>query len=720
MSRRLLRPAFLLLAAIPAAAQAPSSLTVRVQIGSVISNVDNNGTLNFAADQMGGTVSAALTILNRGGNTITVNSLELTGSTDFILQNANDLPLTLGPGQSFLLGVRYVPSTSQRTAARLALGYTEVRLNQTFVLNFTGSAPELVISYTPPGGNATPLLANGVLVFPQTLVDTTATAAVSLLNRGTATGFVNGVAVSGSAFQLTGAPLPNTPVDPGREVRFNIQFTPRQLEQASGVLTVEAFGQRLSFTLQGTGAGPVYAYEALSESGGSAVAPNQVISVADTAVGERSSVLIRVRNTGNADGKISAIAVQGPAFQLTDVPFLPVTLAPDQSLQFTLIFAPKEPGRSTGKLRIGDASFDLAATALGPILNYAYLNGPVSTSVSPGGTINLTPAAVGRSSSVRFVITNTGTTAAAITAIALPSANNVFSLSDVPALPVEVAPGSSLSFGIQFNPIALGTVTAPLRIDSQTFTVAGIGTSPAPLPDFRFEGPAGTLEPMQQPAVGIVLANPYPLRVNGTLTLAFNSEVFANDPTVQFATGGRTVSFTIPPNATRAIFPGNATSIRLQTGTVAGSIVLTPSFQTEGGVDLTPANPLQHTIVIPLAPPRILSALVTNKTTNGFTLQISGYATSRSVTQIELQFTPIAGETLANNRLTLNVETTFLAWYQSQASQQFGSLFTASVPITLTGDVSGQNLNLSDTLQAVAVTLSNRQGTSNAVTVGLR
>jgi hypothetical protein len=35
----------------------------------------------------------------------------------------------------------------------------------------------------------------------------------------------------------------------------------------------------------------------------------------------------------------------------------------------------------------------------------------------------------------------------------------------------------------------------------------------------------------------------------------------------------------------------------------------------------------------------------------------------------------------------LNVESSFLAWYQTLASQQFGSLFTVTIPFTLAGDV---------------------------------
>ena len=42
-------------------------------------------------------------------------------------------------------------------------------------------------------------------------------------------------------------------------------------------------------------------------------------------------------------------------------------------------------------------------------------------------------------------------------------------------------------------------------------------------------------------AIGVTLASPYPLPITGTLTLAFASSAFVDDPAIQFATGGRTL-----------------------------------------------------------------------------------------------------------------------------------------------------------------------------------
>jgi len=98
---------------------------------------------------------------------------------------------------------------------------------------------------------------------------------------------------------------------------------------------------------------------------------------------------------------------------------------------------------------------------------------------------------------------------------------------------------------------------------------------------------------------------------------------------------------------------------------------------------------------------------------------VTGYATGRSITQIDVQFTPVAGEVVGTTKVSLNVDASFTAWYQSAASQAFGSQFTVTLPFTFAGDVVNVT-NETDTVQAVAVTLTNRQGASASQSVSLK
>ena len=73
--------------------------------------------------------------------------------------------------------------------------------------------------------------------------------------------------------------------------------------------------------------------------------------------------------------------------------------------------------------------------------------------------------------------------------------------------------------------------------------------------------------------------------------------------------------------------------------------------------------------------------------------------------------------------MSLNVDTTFSAWYQSTASQAFGSQFTVTLPLTLQGDLAADLTNittLTAAIQSVSVTLTNNQGVSSAMIVALQ
>jgi hypothetical protein len=153
---------------------------------------------------------------------------------------------------------------------------------------------------------------------------------------------------------------------------------------------------------------------------------------------------------------------------------------------------------------------------------------------------------------------------------------------------------------------------------------------------------------------------------------------------------------------------------------VAGTLTLTPAVNTtDGGILLTPANPPQFNMTVAQTAPRILGVTLGAKTTTTITVIVSGYATNRSVTQLQLNFTPTSGETVSTTQITLPAEAAFIGYYNGAASAAFGSLFSVTIPLTLAGDLKNVT-QVSDTIQSVSVTLTNRIGTSAAASLALR
>ncbi|MBK5294573.1 MAG: choice-of-anchor D domain-containing protein [Acidobacteriia bacterium] len=684
------------------------------------SEIADGGTVTMAAPAIGQPVAASLTFTNQTTttNTATFNFVQLTGSSDFTISSVPDAPFPVTPRGTFGVQINYQPTTSARTTARLALNYAAGTTVSTIVVNLVGIAPEFSYSYTPQGGNASIVVPGGNITLPATAIDATSNAIVTVTNRGTSQGTIQSIAVSGANFGLVGAPLTGTVVEPGRDIRFTVTYTAKTLDAARGSLGVETSTGRASFNLEASGNGPNFTYQVIREDAASDVRPGQSVPLPDTLINEKSSVVFRIRNTGNIEGRITTISASGTGFTLTEVPLLPLTVPAGGSTAFTINFSPTSPGRAFGRLRVGNDDFDLSGNALGSTLSYAFLINGVSTAVANNGTVIFTPAPVGSNSNLKFLISNTGTAPTSVASIGLSAASTVFSLANLPNLPVSLAPGASTIFDVSFAPAVQGSSTATLKVDTLAFTLSGAGNAPPPLPAYRFEGASGAQGPLQQPAVSLTLASNYPLPLSGALTLAFNSAVGVNDPSVQFSTSGRTVAFTIPANSTRAIFANSSDQVRVQTGSVAGTITLTPSFLTDGGINLTPVAPSSLNLTVAAAAPRVLTLASTLRTANSISLLVSGLATSRSVTQIEISFTAVTGETVGTTRLTIPVESSFLGWYQSAAAVPFGSLFTATVPLTFTGDVTAVT-SPSDTIQSVSVTLTNALGTSPAVSLTL-
>lgn len=96
---------------------------------------------------------------------------------------------------------------------------------------------------------------------------------------------------------------------------------------------------------------------------------------------------------------------------------------------------------------------------------------------------------------------------------------------------------------------------------------------------------------------------------------------------------------------------------------------------------------------------------------NGLAIQITGYATSRTITLGKFRFTGRAGSNLPSADIPVDMTAAAQAWFASGASARFGSQFLLNQPFQIQGDVS--------TIESVTVTLSNSDGDSTEVTTAL-
>ena len=198
--------------AVSASAQTiPFQLVVTQGQSSV--TVQSGGSVSFMA-AVGGSQTAQVIATYTGSGQVTISQQPgVYGSTAFTANIAATLPLTLNPGANVAITVTFTPTTATQSTAQLDIPYVETvptttTNTNTITLALQGIAPAFMLSYDLLTNlNVVHLQPGGTIPFPATLVGTTAQAALSITNTGSASGTVTGINFSGSAFLPLGIPV---------------------------------------------------------------------------------------------------------------------------------------------------------------------------------------------------------------------------------------------------------------------------------------------------------------------------------------------------------------------------------------------------------------------------------------------------------------------------------------------------------------------------------
>ena len=235
---------------------------------------------------------------------------------------------------------------------------------------------------------------------------------------------------------------------------------------------------------------------------------------------------------------------------------------------------------------------------------------------------------------------------------------------------------------------------------SFSLTISQPAASPVPT-TLSISALPNTATSAQQVPFGVTLSSSYSKAVKGQVTLSFQPAASAarDDPSIQFSTGGRSVSFNVPAGTTRAVFPSN--TMALQTGTVAGTISLNLTS------DLPGAN-IGQSVTVAVATPVITSATVLS-TSSGFQVEIAGFSNSRKLTSASFHFSAKSGQAVQTGDLTVSVASAASQWYSSSGSTAFGGQFLLTVPFTV-------QQGASTGLASVSVQVQNDAGDSESAT----
>jgi len=262
-----------------------------------------------------------------------------------------------------------------------------------------------------------------------------------------------------------------------------------------------------------------------------------------------------------------------------------------------------------------------------------------------------------------------------------------------------------------------GTFTVSTAGDSNTVNNLVADNTPiAHLTSVSFtpSSPSQLWQSGLQASTGLKMNSPFPHALTGTMTLAFvpGSSVPFDDPSIQFSTGGRQVTYTFPPNSTQAVIAENS-AVGIQTGTVAGTLTLSATIQSPGTVQ--PPSVPSIVSVLPLQTPIVTK--ITKDTQSGLAVLIVLMSNTRDLNSVTFTFgtTPsvklncgsLAGCSVNGTSITFDIQSLFSAWYAADVT--YGGASTLRVPIVIDGSLVG-NVNVS---------VRNSRGPSNTLSFPL-
>ena len=259
--------------------------------------------------------------------------------------------------------------------------------------------------------------------------------------------------------------------------------------------------------------------------------------------------------------------------------------------------------------------------------------------------------------------------------------------------------------------VVVTVIDSALKSAQNNFTLT---VNLPPVSTITVSGLPDTANAASQYPLQVTLSAAYSAAITGQLIIGFQANSGLGDSTIQFSTGGTTAGFNIPAGSTSATFVDSngiaVSQLQIQTGTVAGTISLSVSNLRAAGVDITPTPAPGASTQIAAAAPVITNVLVTSDGNNGcpkgqICIQVTGYATSREVTQAVYTFAAASGQTLqsSSGSITVDVSSVFSNWFSASA---IGSQFILSQPFTVQGSPSG--------VVPQSVTLTNRVGSTTA------
>jgi MYXO-CTERM domain-containing protein len=410
----------------------------------------------FGSVNVGSNSNRTLTIENDGSSSGEISLLQITGSdaAQFTLQSvcpgmqSCTTPIMVGAGDSYSLGLRCTPTSAGDKFATLTVTSDASNSPTSVSLTCTGTAPD--VSVTPLSldfgtvrlGNSSPM------PYPT----------VTVRNLGNATlNYTLSETGHAADFAATPACTTTCTLAPGGMTTHSVVFTPQAYGSRAAELRVvsnDPIDATVPVYLAGVGGAGLI--EIVSPASGT-------IAFGDIPAGTTSSPQpLQIRNAGNMTLTLTQLVVTlGNGVFVIDGTVTPpnIVIAPGASHNVTVTCSPPAVMGYNGTIFVqgndpNDSDHNINLTC----------NGIDSDLVATPAPISFDPTRVGDSDLVPVTVENIGGVAIMVDTITADQA--VFTLENLPTLPMSLGAGGMITFDVRFTPEADGDVGGMLTVTS--------------------------------------------------------------------------------------------------------------------------------------------------------------------------------------------------------------------------------------------------------------
>ena len=318
---------------------APSSPTVALSgtgTAAVVTLTTSPSSLSFSNINVGSSSTQAVTITNTGNASATISQVSVSAK-DFSTSGVT-AATTLAAGQSATLSVTFSPSASENVTGNITVSTSQ---GPSAVVSVSGNGIQPALTVTPASAS-----------FGNVTVGVSSTQPIQVTNSGTGTLSVTQVNVAGSGFSTSSLSLPIS-LAAGQSSSFNVQFLPASAGAATGSLSIvsNAPNSPATVPLSGTGVAQTLTLSYSTTN----------LAFGNVNTGSSSTLPVTITNTGNGSVQISQISQSGTGFSVTGSN-TPVTLAPNQTLTFNVVFSPTAAGSDSGSVTVASNATGSPAT----------------------------------------------------------------------------------------------------------------------------------------------------------------------------------------------------------------------------------------------------------------------------------------------------------------------------------------------------------------------